>query len=67
MMAENVERTCAQHVDRADCPDCLIEYWPKQQSYGILVHDGGSSMIKIQFCPWCGTELPRPSAEADAL
>jgi len=22
------------------------------------VHDGGTSTVKLDFCPWCGTELP---------
>jgi len=26
--------------------------------YGLIVHDGGSSSITIEFCPWCGTQLP---------
>ncbi|WP_443024326.1 MULTISPECIES: DUF6980 family protein [unclassified Sphingomonas] len=23
-----------------------------------MIHDGGSSMIGIACCPWCGTRLP---------
>lgn len=45
-------------ADRHDCPDCLIDYWPNGPSYGIMIHDGGSSMITIAYCPWCGTKLP---------
>jgi hypothetical protein len=26
--------------------------------YGIVVHDGGKSYVRIDFCPWCGTRLP---------
>jgi hypothetical protein len=33
-------------------------YIPKFDEYGIIVHDGGTSMVRIQFCPWCGTRLP---------
>jgi hypothetical protein len=58
MMTGNVNSTCDQHSDRHDCPDCLIDYWPSSQAYGIMIHDGGSSMIAISFCPWCGTKLP---------
>ena len=58
MMRSNVESVCDQHPDRFDCPDCLIHYGPKTRTYGIMIHDGGRSVIGIQFCPWCGTALP---------
>jgi hypothetical protein len=25
--------------------------------YGLPVHDGGTSIIEISHCPWCGTKL----------
>ncbi len=28
-----------------------------RKKYGIPIHDGGSSYIRINFCPWCGREL----------
>lgn len=58
MMRSNVDKQCDQHAERHDCPDCLVSYIPKFREYGLIVHDGGSSMIVIQFCPWCGTQLP---------
>jgi hypothetical protein len=54
---------CGLHTDRYECPDALIEYLPQFDEYGIIVHDGGTSSILIQFCPWCGTKLP-PSRRA---
>ena len=57
MMPSNVDNTCPDHPDRSDCLDCLVEYRPKSGSYGLLIHDGGSSMIGINFCPWCGANL----------
>jgi hypothetical protein len=57
MMRSNVENQCAEHQDRLDCPDCLIDYRPKTDEYGLIVHDGGSSVIAILFCPWCGADL----------
>lgn len=60
-MRIELESTCDQHPDRWDCPDALIGHWPKSNEYGLIVHDGGSSMITITFCPWCGTNLA-PSA-----
>jgi hypothetical protein len=59
MMRENVERTCPEHPNRYDCPDCLIAYWAASGTYGVIVHDGGESVIRISYCPWCGTELPK--------
>jgi hypothetical protein len=57
VLHRNVERICAQHPDRWDCRDMLIEYRSKTDSYGLMIHDGGSSVISIQFCPWCGAKL----------
>ena len=57
MMTSNVNSTCEQHPNRHDCPDCLIDYWPKSNTYGIMIHDGGESVIVISYCPWCGTKL----------
>jgi hypothetical protein len=57
-MADAVSHKCAEHADPFDCPDCLISYTPKFDEYGIIVHDGGSSSVRIRFCPFCGTCLP---------
>jgi hypothetical protein len=56
-MRREAERMCEQHPNRFDCSDCLIHYSPRSGGYGLIVHDGGSSVIRIRFCPWCGTEL----------
>jgi len=58
MMRSNVESTCEQHPDRYACPDALVDYWPKSRTYGLMIHDGGPSMIVIAYCPWCGVKLP---------
>jgi hypothetical protein len=57
MMASNVESECDQHPDRFDCPDALVHYTAKWDSFGLIVHDGGRSVIRMQFCPWCGAKL----------
>ena len=57
-IAEQVTRTCEQHPDPHDCPDILIVYFSKYDEYGIPIRDGGSSIVTIHFCPWCGTKLP---------
>src|SRR5439155_14634076 len=38
--------------------DALVAYLPKFNEYGLMVHDGGSSVVLISFCPWCGAQLP---------
>lgn len=43
------------HLAHEDEP---LRYNAKFREYGIPVHDGGSSYITIDFCPWCGTSLP---------
>jgi hypothetical protein len=32
---------------------------PKFREIGVPVNDGGSAIVKINYCPWCGTKLPR--------
>jgi hypothetical protein len=56
-MQDDLERVCAMHADRSDCPDALIGR--AGEGYGLMIHDGGSSMIPIAYCPWCGTRLPK--------
>jgi hypothetical protein len=57
-MRREVERSCNEHPNRFEYPDCLVEYRPKLRQYALIVHDGGSSVIAISFCPWFGTKLP---------
>ncbi|NNK27790.1 MAG: hypothetical protein HKP06_06065 [Flavobacteriaceae bacterium] len=40
--------------------DVIMRKW-NDGTYGIPIHDGGSSIIEIEFCPWCGTELKKAS------
>lgn len=49
--------TCPEHPDPFDCPDNIISFSAKGRSYGIIIHDGGSSKITIKHCPWCGSKL----------
>lgn len=57
-MKQAVEYACEQHSSRFECPDCLIHFSPERRTYGLIVHDGGESLISIRFCPWCGSALP---------
>jgi hypothetical protein len=40
-------------------PDAIIRFHKKSRDYGIPIHDGGSSFIEIEFCPWCGAKLTK--------
>jgi len=57
-MSRAVSSSCSKHENRFDCPDALVNYLPKFDEYGIIVHDGGTAVSGIGFCPWCGTRLP---------
>ncbi|MEW2920216.1 hypothetical protein AB1A65_02030 [Muricauda sp. ANG21] len=57
MMENNTAFNCELHIDKYECPDTLIDYNPKSNYYSIIIHDGGTSGIEINFCPWCGTKL----------
>jgi len=37
--------------------DCVITHYKKGKTFGIPIHDGGSSFIEIKYCPWCGKKL----------
>ena len=37
--------------------DSVMTHYKKGKAFGIPIHDGGSSFIKINYCPWCGKEL----------
>jgi len=39
------------------CPDRLVVR-REDRTYGLPIHDGGSSSITIRFRPWCGHSLP---------
>jgi hypothetical protein len=57
-MTLDLEQTCEQHANRFECADMLI-HQSQDGSYGLIVHDGGTSVVAIAFCPWCGTKLPQ--------
>jgi hypothetical protein len=62
-MVREVEQACGQHPNRFDCSDCIVHYSAARHEYGLIVHDGGESFIRIQFCPWCGTTLTVSAAD----
>ena len=48
--------SCDVHESAFDCPDAIIIFSGPGQ-YGLIIHDGGSSSISINYCPWCGATL----------
>lgn len=57
-MKRQFNMVCPLHEERWECSDKLVCYSPKFDEYGLVVHDGGSSSVRIEYCPWCGTKLP---------
>ena len=57
-MSDQLAHRCAEHLNPFDCPDALVFYEPRFDEYGLIIHDGGTSVRVIQFCPWCGAALP---------
>ena len=56
-MAEQIAFRCPDHEDRFECPDALVSYSDKRDQYGLIIHDGATSVSVSNFCPWCGTKL----------
>ncbi|WP_412973363.1 DUF6980 family protein [Niallia circulans] len=40
---------CDIHENPYDCPDKLILFDEKDHDYGLIIHDGGTSSIEIEF------------------
>jgi len=57
MMADKVYQSLDEDGEiKYDDVDVIINKWDKGL-YGIPIHDGGTSMVLINYCPWCGTKL----------
>ena len=63
-MRAQLNWTCPDHVSASECPDILVGRFGSAGRYGIYIHDGGSSLVEIHFCPWCGSKLPTPPRRA---
>jgi hypothetical protein len=57
-MRSQMNWKCREHSDPAECPDALIGRFGKNMTLGLFIHDGGSSFIAINYCPWCGIRQP---------
>lgn len=47
----------ASTIDDKNDGDIIIDFDEQSKSYGIPIHDGGSSWIQINNCPWCGSKF----------
>jgi hypothetical protein len=56
-MRRQMQHTCEVHPDLSQCPDSLVVRQGEPGSFGLRVHDGGHSSIRIRYCPWCGVDL----------
>ena len=62
-MTNQLNYQCETHGNEFDCPDKLISYNEQFDEYGLIIYDGGSSVIQIHHCPWCGTKLPESKCD----
>jgi len=57
-MTSALEHDCSEHLSKFDCPDALLSYNERFDEYGIIIHDGGTAVSSIAYCPYCGQKLP---------
>ncbi|GAA2406212.1 hypothetical protein GCM10010420_37640 [Streptomyces glaucosporus] len=62
-MARRAAWECGSHPSPFDCPDAVVRFDARFREYGLIVHDGGTSVIGIAFCPWCGRKLPESARD----
>lgn len=62
-MKSDLSQKCGMHRNRLDCPDNLIHYSARFEEFGLIIHDGTRSVIRILFCPWCGKDLEKLTAK----
>ena len=63
-MAQRAAFSCTVHADPFACPDAVIWYSARFREFGLIVHDGGRSSVRIGYCPWCGALLPESRRDA---
>lgn len=57
-MPSDKDHCCKRMNELIQMVELPLRYDSKFREYGIRVFDGGTSVIQIQFCPWCGSKLP---------
>ncbi|WP_157593708.1 DUF6980 family protein [Pontibacter actiniarum] len=59
MLADKVFQSLDEEGEtRYGDPEVIINKWD-EGLYGIPIHDGGASMVVINYCPWCGHRLSK--------
>ena len=57
MLADKVYQSLDEDGEiKYDDPEVIINKWD-EGLFGIPVHDGSTTMVVINYCPWCGTRL----------
>jgi hypothetical protein len=56
-MQQQLAWRCPYHESPHDCPNALVGRFGHNRTYGLYVHDDGSSYVTINNCPWCGAPL----------
>ena len=60
-MTSQVQYKCDQHPNPYDCPDNVILYSEKEDTYDLIIHDGigygVGGLLGIAYCPFCGANL----------
>lgn len=59
-VAYHSSHPCDIHSNAWECPDMTLVR--TADGFGIPVRDGGTSVIRIAYCPWCGIGLSDPKA-----
>jgi hypothetical protein len=52
-LENQIEYICEVHNSSFECADNLIYYSKISGEFGLIIHDGGSSFVRIEFCPFC--------------
>lgn len=59
MNAERLSNHCCKKMEYAvSAAEVPVSFLLKFREYGIDIEDGGTSMLQIAHCPWCGVTLP---------
>jgi hypothetical protein len=57
-MSDDPPHLCEGMARALADPDIPLVYNDKFREYGITILDGGSSVMLIEYCPFCGAKLP---------
>ena len=57
-MSDEPPHLCERMAHALAEADIPVAYFDKFREYSIRIEDGGSSFLRIAFCPFCGVRLP---------